>query len=123
MFTDMFKHSGKYMELIKDKNLKLYQDMYLMLRKMQSEGELPVHPEDNYIGKNELAKNIYEKKYYLKDLKNRLIEKRPEDIFTRQAAFISATAAQQVAPLWVVLYYIKYSAHVCIKEWIAGYSP
>jgi hypothetical protein len=42
---------------------------------------------------------------------------------TVKAAFISATAAQQVAPLWVVLYYIKYGAHVCIKEWIAEYSP
>lgn len=106
MFTDMFKHNGKYSELISEKNLNLYQNMYLMLRKLQSEGKLPVHPEDNYIGKNELAKNIYEKKYYLKDLKNKLIETRPEDIFTRQAAFIAAIEDEpKKAEKWAKIFY------------------
>ena len=36
-----------------------------------------------------LQKNIYTKKYFLKDLDNKLIEKNPEDVFKRLASFIA----------------------------------
>lgn len=91
MFTNMFEHKGKYKDLVSLKSLKLYQSVYETLRKKQSEGLLPLHPSNEYMGGNELAKNIYEKKYYLKDLENQLVESRPEDIFTRLAAFVAAT--------------------------------
>ena len=90
MFTSMFAHKGKYQDLTSLESLKLYQDLYQMLRKKQEEGILPVHPTNEYLADNELARNIYENKYYVKDLDNKLIEKRPEDIFTRLAAFVSA---------------------------------
>ena len=90
MFTSMFAHKGKYQDLTSPESLKLYQDLYQMLRKKQEEGILPVHPTNEYLADNELARNIYENKYYVKDLDNKLIEKRPEDIFTRLAAFVSA---------------------------------
>ena len=66
MFLDMFKHKGKFVDLCGKKNLKNYQNLYLMLKKKQNAGEVPVHPENNYLGDNELAKNIYEKKYFVK---------------------------------------------------------
>jgi ribonucleoside-diphosphate reductase alpha chain len=106
MFSDMFKHKGKYKELSSHSNIKQYQETYLMLRKMQSEGTLPVHPTNEYIGNNELAKNIYEKKYYVKDLNNKLIEKRPEDIFTRLASFVSAVEKdEETANKWAIQFY------------------
>jgi len=106
MFTNMFKHKGKYKELNSLDDLKRYQEMYLMLRKKQSEGELPVHPSDEYIGGNELAKNIYEKKYYLKDLDNKLVEKRPEDMFTRLASFVSSIEKDnETAAKWATTFY------------------
>jgi ribonucleoside-diphosphate reductase alpha chain len=90
MFLDMFKHKGKFTRLIGKKNLKNYQNLYLMIRKKQNSGELPVHAEGKYLGDNDLAENIYEKKYYVKDLENRLLEKNPEDVFTRVASFIAS---------------------------------
>ena len=38
---------------------------------------------------NELAKSIYSKKYYVKDLNNDLIEDKPEDVFKRLSSFLS----------------------------------
>lgn len=106
MFSEMFKHKGKYRELSSHSNIKQYQDLYMMLRKMQSEGKLPIHPQNNYIGDNELAKNIYEKKYYVKDLDNKPVENRPEDIFTRLAAFISSMEKDDVsAQKWAIEFY------------------
>lgn len=106
MFLDMFKHKGKFNRLAGKDNLKHYQNLYMMLSKKQSDGGLPVHPENNYLGGNELAKNIYEKKYFLKDLENRLIEKRPEDVFTRVASFIASVEADdQKREEWASKFY------------------
>ena len=90
MFLDMFKYEGKFTKHTGKKNLKTYQNLYLMLRKKQNNRELPVHPENDYLGGNDLAKNIYKKKYFIKDLNNKLLEHSPEDLFTRVAAFIGA---------------------------------
>ncbi|MCK5853467.1 adenosylcobalamin-dependent ribonucleoside-diphosphate reductase [bacterium] len=90
MFLDMFKHNGKFTKITGKKYLKNYQNLYLMLKKKQTVGELPLHPDGKYLGDNDLAKNIYEKKYYVKDLNNRLLEQTPEDVFTRVSSFISA---------------------------------
>src|SRR3989344_1339062 len=54
------------------------------------QGKLPLHPENNYLGENKLAKDIYLSKYFLKNLKDQLIEKRPEETFIRLAAFLAA---------------------------------
>jgi len=93
MFLDMFKHKGKLVTLCGKKNLKNYQNLYLMLKKRQNNGEVPVHPENNYLGDNELAKNLYENKYFVKDLDNKLLEDSPEDLFVRIASFIASIEA------------------------------
>jgi len=106
MFLDMFKYQGKFTKLTGKKNLKNYQNLYLMLKKKQTAGEIPLHPENNYLGDNELAKNIYEKKYFIKDLDNRLLEKTPEDLFNRVSAFIASIEPdQERAEKWAVRFY------------------
>ncbi|MCD4692684.1 MAG: adenosylcobalamin-dependent ribonucleoside-diphosphate reductase [Calditrichales bacterium] len=106
MFLDMFKHKGKFTRLIGKKNLKNYQNLYLMIRKKQNSGELPVHVENKYLGGNDLAENIYEKKYYVKDLENRLLEKNPEDVFTRVASFIASVEEdEKKAAEWADKFY------------------
>lgn len=90
MFIDMFKHKGKFTQIAGRRNIKNYQNLYLMLKKKINEGALPQHPENKYWGDSDLAQNIYEKKYFVKDLNNNLLEKRPEELFNRVASFIAA---------------------------------
>jgi len=90
----MFKHQGKASKLIGPQRLKAYQEAYDHIANMQNEKKLPTH--DNYLGDNELAKNIYEKKYFLKNLNNELIEKTPEDVFKRLASFLATVEGGKI---------------------------
>jgi ribonucleoside-diphosphate reductase alpha chain len=90
MFINMFDHKGKLTEIADKKNLKNYQNLYFMLRKKQNEGEIPVHPEDNYLADDKLAEKAYRDKYFIKDLNNEFIEKKAEDVFVRVAAFVAS---------------------------------
>ncbi len=84
----MFKHEGKTTSLIGKKKITAYHELYDYLTELQTEGKLPYN--GNYLGDNELAKNIYSKKYFLKDLEGNLLENNPEDTFVRIASFIAA---------------------------------
>ncbi|RMH60732.1 MAG: adenosylcobalamin-dependent ribonucleoside-diphosphate reductase [Calditrichaeota bacterium] len=95
MISAMFEHKGKHTNLLSKKELDNYRKLYNTLRTLQQEGALPQHPRNQYLGDNDLAKNIYEKKYYLKDLDNKLVEHSPEDVFIRLAAFIGAIEKNQ----------------------------
>ena len=86
-YQKMFNYNGKTTKLIGPTRTKIYNEMYDHLSDKQEKEELPYH--GDYLGGNELAKNIYEKKYFLKDLNNNLIEKNPEDVFKRLASFLS----------------------------------
>jgi len=91
----MFQYDkGKAVKLIGTQRLKAYKVAYNHLTNMQEQGKLAVS--DNYLGDNELAKNIYEKKYYLKNLKNELIEDSPEDVFKRLASFLSTVEGGKI---------------------------
>ena len=83
----MFDFSGKTTKLIGSLRTQTYRGIYDYISEQQNNSELPTH--SNYLGDNELAKSIYEKKYYLKDLNNELIEKNPEDVFKRLASFLA----------------------------------
>ena len=87
-YQNMFNFEGKTTKLIGRARTKVYNETYNYLTEKQNSKNLPFH--GNYLGDNELAKNIYEKKYFLKDLDNKLIEKNPEDVFKRLASFLSA---------------------------------
>ena len=84
----MFSHEGKTTKLIGKTRSKIYEELYNYISDKQNNNELSFH--GNYLGENELAHNIYEKKYYLKDLDNELIEKNPEDVFKRLATFLAS---------------------------------
>ena len=83
----MFDFKGKTTKVIGDSRTKAYKEIFNYLSEKQINKEIPIHK--NYLGDNELAKNIYEKKYFLKDLDNKLIEKKPEDVFKRLASFLA----------------------------------
>ena len=86
----MFNHKTKIAKIVPPDYLENYKRLLFLLRDLQNKGKLPVHPENNYLGNNKLAKDIYQSKYFLKNLKDELIEKRPEDTFVRLAAFLAA---------------------------------
>ena len=84
----MFKHRGKADSILGKKNINSYENIYNHLDDLQSKKELPFN--GKYLSDNELASNIYKKKYYLKDLKNNIVETCPEDVFKRVSAFIAS---------------------------------
>ncbi len=68
----------KIVSLLGKERIENFKNIYLRMLDLLKKGLLPFHP--NYLGNNELAKSIYEKKYFLKDLNGELIEK-GENIF------------------------------------------
>ena len=84
----MFAYEGKTTKLIGATRTKTYQELFNYITDKQTSKELSYH--GDYLCDNELAKNIYEKKYYLKNLDNKVIEKHPEDVFKRLAAFLAS---------------------------------
>lgn len=104
--ADMFAHKSKLASIIGYDRIEAYKNLLLYLKDAQKKGELPAHQGD-YLGGNELATSIYQKKYYLKDLNNKPIEKKPEDTFARLAAFMAAV--EQVPDKqkeWAVRFYM-----------------
>ncbi|MBI2559116.1 adenosylcobalamin-dependent ribonucleoside-diphosphate reductase [Candidatus Woesearchaeota archaeon] len=89
----MFAHKSKLSSKIGYDRLESYKNLLFHLKDMQKSGELPTHPD--YLNNTELAINIYQKKYYLKDLNNKMIEKMPEDLFARLSAFIAAVESPE----------------------------
>ncbi len=84
----MFAHKSKILKLIAPEVISRYKELLLSLRAMQRSGELPMHP--NYLGENQLARDIYLRKYYVKDLDGKQVETKPEDVFARVASFLAA---------------------------------
>ena len=102
----MFEHKSKLSKLVDPSRIQAYKRLLFKLREMQARGELPVHPANNYLGNSELATSIYTNKYFLKNLEGAPIEKRPEDVFARLAAYVAAveeTDAKQEQ--WAVDFY------------------
>ncbi len=87
---EMFKHRSKLAKLISPKKLEAYKELILTIKRLQNEGLLATHSENAYLGDNILAKDIYSRKYYVKDVQGKPIEHRPEDVFARLAAFMAA---------------------------------
>lgn len=86
-FSEMFHFEGKTTKIMGKKRVGTYNELYEYLSDEMETGILP--SDIDYLGDNELAKNIYRKKYFLKDLENKLIETRPEDVFLRISSFIA----------------------------------
>ncbi len=82
----MFSHEGKTTKVVGTSRIKAYKEIYKHISEKQG-NELPYH--GDYLGGNVLAKSIYQKKYFLKNLENEHIETQPEDVFKRLAAFMA----------------------------------
>ena len=85
--NEMFKSEGKTVTIIGKTRIKTYIELYNYLEDLQESNEIETH--NNYLSDNVLAQNIYEKKYYLKDIDSNLIEKCPEDVFKRLSSFLA----------------------------------
>ena len=99
---EMFRNPGKMASRVPREWIQRYREAYYHLRALLSLGELPRM--DDYLEGNTLAENIYRRKYYLKDRKNEPIEKRPEDVFARVAAFLAAVEDDHLS--WAETWYM-----------------
>ena len=89
VLQEMFALRGKTARRIGEDRTAAYEQLYLELSAKVESGTLPSHPD--YLGGNELASNIYRKKYFVKDLNGRPVERRPEDVFIRLSSFVAST--------------------------------
>ena len=89
VLQEMFTLRGKTARRIGEDRTAAYEQVYRDLATKVANGTLPSHPD--YLGGNELASNIYRKKYFVKDLEGRTVEQRPEDVFVRLASFLAST--------------------------------
>ena len=67
----MFAHDGKTTKRIGPTRAKIYKELYQYISEKQKNNELPFN--GNYLGDNELAQNIYQKK--LNKLREKLQDK------------------------------------------------
>ncbi|MBI3032306.1 hypothetical protein HYY69_02425 [Candidatus Woesearchaeota archaeon] len=86
----MFTYNSKLSKLVDKNKINAYRKLFYMLKDMQKEGSLPLHPANDYLAGNELAMDIYRKKYYVHDLDDNLIEQRPEDVFVRLGSYLAS---------------------------------
>jgi len=84
----MFMHRSKLAKIVDSEILNSYRRLFFYIRELQKTGELKMH--NDYLQGNDLATNIYKRKYYLKDMEGRLIENTPEQVFARMSSFISS---------------------------------
>ena len=91
----MFEHKSKLSKLVDSKVIDNYREAYFYLFEKIESGELPTL--SDYFGGNVLASNIYERKYFLKELDNpnSTVEEKPEDVYMRLAAYMAAVEKTQ----------------------------
>ena len=53
-FELMFEHKGKIAKLIPSEYIKNYKHLLFFLKDLQNKGKLSVHPENNYLGENNM---------------------------------------------------------------------
>ena len=84
----MFEHKSKLSGMVDASKIKAYKDTYFYLFEQISSGALP--SSEDYFNGNVLASTIYNKKYFLKNLKdNSAIEEKAEDVYMRLAAYMA----------------------------------
>ncbi|MDP7260496.1 MAG: adenosylcobalamin-dependent ribonucleoside-diphosphate reductase, partial [archaeon] len=88
-YANMFDFDSNLAKKVGEEPVQTYKKLLSYVKEKQADGTLPLHSTD-YLCGNELAKNIFEKKYYLKDLDINLVDKRPEDVYARLSAFIAS---------------------------------
>lgn len=89
----MFSHKSKLSKIIDPQVIVNYKETFFYLFEKIQSGELPCMKD--YFSGNVLAENIFKNKYYLKDLSNKHIEERAEDVFLRIASYVAAVEETQ----------------------------
>jgi len=103
-FQRMFMHASKLTKIIGPDKLNSYRRIFFFLREMQKTGQIKMHK--NYLNDNDLATNIYKRKYFLKDVEGRLIEKNPEQVFARLASFMASVEEGEIKQnKWAIKFY------------------
>jgi len=87
---EMFAFKSKLYSLVPKQQVEAYGRLFYSLRKLQENSAVPINQNNDYLGSNELADNIFKRKYYLKNLAGDCIEHRPEHVFARLASFLAA---------------------------------
>jgi ribonucleotide reductase alpha subunit len=87
---EMFNFRTKHHKKIDEKYITSYKKLFYHLKKLQREKKISLHPENNYLNNNNLAKDIYFRKYFLKDMQENRLEDKPEDVFLRLASYIAS---------------------------------
>ncbi len=108
----MFENpEAKVVQILGKERIDLFKRVYEAMLNLMENGNLPVHP--NYLEDNSLAKSIYEKKYFLKDLEGNLIETRPEHLFLRVASFIASAEEdfEKALKLAKIFYHIIFEGY------------
>lgn len=101
----MFNHQSKLSKLVDPVRISNYKEVYFYLFEKVQSGELPILKD--YFGGNDLAENIYKRKYFLKDLDNKLIEEKPEDVYMRLASYMaSVEETQELREKFAVRFYL-----------------
>lgn len=102
--AQMFEHPSKMLSVTTPERITAYKRLYQYLVELQGSGKISVH--HDYLSGNDLAINIYKKKYYLKDLDTTTIEDKPEDVFVRLASFMAAMeSTEEKQNLWAEKFY------------------
>ena len=105
-FAPMFEYKSKLHTLVDNQRISSYRRLYYEIKAMQENEQLQMHPNNKYLGGNELAQDIYKRKYFLHDLHGKHIESRPEEVFRRLSAYIAAIEPDPLKQKeWAVNFY------------------
>lgn len=102
---DMFKFRTKHHDKINSEYIVDYENLYYELKNKQDSAEVSFDANNNYLSGNELAGDIYKRKYYLKDMKGNVIEDRPEEVFLRLSSYIASVEDKDLQSQYAEKFY------------------
>jgi len=103
LLNEMFEYKSKLREMGSEEWIARYNKvLYLVLDKLEKN---KLDMDENYLLDNDLAQNIYKKKYFLRNLRDEYIETRPEMLFARVSAFTAAVEKDSDAEQWALKFY------------------
>ena len=103
LLDEMFEYKSKLRETGSDGWIATYEKVLYSIVEMLEGNRL--ERDDNYLLDNDLAQNIYKKKYFLRNVRDEYIEARPEMLFARVSAFTAAVEKEKDAEQWALKFY------------------
>ncbi|MCX6774153.1 MAG: adenosylcobalamin-dependent ribonucleoside-diphosphate reductase [Candidatus Micrarchaeota archaeon] len=103
LLDEMFEYKSKLRETGSEEWIATYEKVLYSIVERLEENKL--EKDDNYLLDNDLAQNIYKKKYFLRNVRDEYIETRPEMLFARVSAFTAAVEKEKDAEQWALKFY------------------